>query len=732
MKTFDGAVKQGGFYFYIIKLIHLKKIIKVILIIFAIAFVGAWGYWQYNKKQIVRNAVENVVSKKTDSLYFIHYDSSSIDAVAGNASFYNVTLQSDSLQKQLEQFDTASAEALYNVHIAEVAIRGANIPALVANEKVEATSIRITRPVIYVIESGTKKEKQFSYDDTLAIYKKILGKFNSIHAGEVVIEDGSFNITHKINDPYVSLNGINASVKNITIDSTRDYDNIISYFIKDMNVLVKETVIKDEIKRTQSVFSNLEYNAGQKMIRLGNFRQYNNADSAKIVFDINNTSITGLNTDSFILRKQFKAESLESDGGILTFYRKKSKNTNSDVVEIDNNFFDEALLNKVNIKNTTIVVFNQDKPKDPPFELKKVTFMASEIQHLYSGTSVKNLVSRSNWYLAAEGFSVVTKNKVYKLDIGPFNISKESGKAHIDYFSVKALLSEAAFVKSLKEQMDLYNISINNIDVSGIDAMKLISEQILIAETATIQPVIKVSNDRTIPSFTGNKIGNYPHQLIQKLSFPLYIKKIIAKDGYVSYTERAAKSEQQGTVFFSKLFGTIDNLTNMPTYLAKNNMMVVKGTAKLLGAGNLKTQWNLPLDTKNGSFTISGSLGALNADVLNPLIEPLALASIKTGQIKSVDFTMQGNDNEAKGITTMLYNDLKVEALKADSNELKKRGLISFFANAIVKDDNPKKGGEIRKGEMDLERDKTRSFFNLVWKGIFKAVKRIAIGKNDD
>lgn len=39
--------------------------------------------------------------------------------------------------------------------------------------------------------------------------------------------------------------------------------------------------------------------------------------------------------------------------------------------------------------------------------------------------------------------------------------------------------------------------------------------------------------------------------------------------------------------------------------------------------------------------------------------------------------------------------------------------------------------GNTRKGEIDIERDETRSFFNLVWKGIFKAAKRTAIGKDD-
>ena len=708
----------------------MKKAVKIVLIIVAIIIAGGIGYWEYNKKSIVRNAVEGAVSKKTDSLYYIHYDSSSVDAATGSASFYNVTLQSDSLQQQLAQFDTASAATLYNVHVAEISISGANIPALLSNNKVEANSIKIIRPIIYIINSGTKKEKKFSHDDTLAIYEKLLGKFNSIKAGEIIVEDGQLNFTHKINAPYVSLDGININIKNVLIDSTKNYDNIVSYFIKDVNLGVKKTFIRNERNNSTMSFINLEYNAGQKLIKLEHFQQKDN-DSGKIVFDINKTYIKGLNTDSFILNNQLKAEELASEGGLLTFYSKKTKDTANDEIEIDNNFFDEAQLNKITLGNMKIMVYKKDKPKDPPFVLTNVKFNASEIQKLYSGTSIKNLIGRSNWNLSADGFDFFTADKVYKMSIGAFNISKATGKMHIDHFSVIPQMSEAAYIKTLKEQHDLYNVVIKNIDLEGIDTKKLIADKMLIADKASIQPAIKVSLDRTIPAFTGSKVGNYPHQLIQKVKFPIYVKKIVAHDGYISYTERNAKDKQQGTVFFSKANGTIENVTNIPVFINKNNMLVLNATALLMGKGSLQTKWKMPLNTKNGSFTISGSAGSFNAEVLNPVIEPLALASIKEGTIKSIEFTMDGNDAGAKGTSTLLYNDLKIEALKADSNDLKKRGLVSVVANAIIKDDNPK-NGETRKGEIDIERDKTRSFFNLVWKGIFKAAKRTALGKNDD
>jgi hypothetical protein len=135
----------------------LKKSIKISLLILAVIVAGGWIYWQQHKKAIIRNSIENAVSQGTDSLYFIHYDSSAVDEINGNATFYNVTLQSDSLQRQLLLFDTASSASVYNIHVDEVTVLGADIPALLGNTAVDARSIQLKHPVVYIINSGKKK-----------------------------------------------------------------------------------------------------------------------------------------------------------------------------------------------------------------------------------------------------------------------------------------------------------------------------------------------------------------------------------------------------------------------------------------------------------------------------------------------------------------------------------------------------------------------------------------------
>jgi hypothetical protein len=699
----------------------LKNYVKITLAFSALFIVGAWIYWQQYKKRAIKSAIETAISKGTDSLYFIHYDSSFIDEINGNASFYNVSLQSDSLQKQLLHFDTAAAATIYNIQIDEVSITGANITGLLSNTSVEANTILIKHPVVYIISSGKKEEKKLNNNDSLAIYEKLLGKFNSINAKEIVIENGFLNFTDKSGEPNTAFRNINVQLKEFRIDSTRNYQNIISYFIKDVVAKVKEVYIKGD--KNQATFTDVEYNAPGKFIRLKKFQQKNSDN--KIIFDVNNTSINNISTNAFIKRQQLQAEELISDGGMLTFYKKEKKNadTAKDEIEIDNNYFDEALINKITVGNTKILIFNRAKPDKKPITINNVKFKAVDIQKLDSGTNVKNLISSSNWQLSADGFSFLTDNKRYKINIDAFDINNANSSVRIKSITAKPQFSEAAFSKSLVRQKDLYNMEFNNIELSGIDTRLLITRQRLEAAMARLQPVVKIYRDRTVAEDLSSKVGKYPHQLLQTITFPFGIKKLNLKNGMVAYTEKSNVSKQTGTVIFKNINGTISNLTNISDLVSKSNLLLLEATASFMGVSHVHTVWKLPVNRGNGAFDVTGTASGFNAVTLNPLIEPLGMASIKRGQVNKLSFNLTGNDLTAKGSVTILYHDLKIEVLKLDSGEAKKNGFQSVLANALMKNSNPQ-NGQTSTGEIDYQRDITKSFFNLMWKSILSGVKK--------
>jgi hypothetical protein len=707
----------------------MKIFFKILLAVIVAGAIAGYIYWQKNKKGIVKNAIQNAIEKKSDSLYFIHYDSSQIDEVNGNASFYKITLQSDSIQKEMLKADDSLPNTLYNISAEEVTARGVDIPGLLQGNNVSAKAIIINKPRIQIINTGADKPKPFNYNDTLELYKKILGRFNSIRGDTIQVINGTVLITDKKGKPLTTLENINISLNHFLIDSTRNYENIISYFIKDVTVSVENIQLPESDNKNRINITNLLYDAPKRLLKVAAIQQYKRSNTSALV-DIKNVQVTNLNTDAFILFQQLKAGQVTADGGLITIYKKSKKlQSGNEALVLTNDLIDEAQIGGIQLGKTTIVIEDPEKPDKPPFIINDVQFSASDIVSSTNGGTLSNLVSNANWNLTAAGFSLITKNKLYKFTAEGLALNNKAGTVKVKRVSYKPLLTEAAFVKSLSVQKDRYDISVADINLGGLNFKKLISDNILETEEASLQVILKVFNDRTLPFNTTSKVGKYPYQALLKLPFQLYIKKLLVHDGGVYYKERGRKSHKTGTVSFSNINATLNNITNIAEKIKINGSLTLNAKAKFLNVTDLATEWSLPLNKSDTTFSATGSLGAMNATSLNSITEPLGMASIKKGSINNLVFDLTGNNYQVKGHTTFLYNDLAVSVLKMDDNdELKKRGLVSFLANTLIVNNNPK-NGKTYTGEIDFERDVQKSFFNLLWKSIFAGVKNTVMRK---
>ncbi|CAN5479766.1 hypothetical protein BH11BAC3_BH11BAC3_00410 [soil metagenome] len=706
----------------------MKKSLKIIILILIVAAIGGYIYWQYNKRNLVKDKIENTISDKTDSLYFIKYDSSAIDEINGNVSFYNVVLQSDSAQKKLLNRTDSLPNALYNIRVAEVTAKGIDVSGLLQKQNVAANKILLIKPVIQIINTGTEQPKPFTKNDTLELYKKILGKFNSIQADTIQVINGTVLLTNKIGEPQTTLENINVTLNNFLIDESKNYESIISYFIKDVRATVENIQLPSSANNTRINIEKLDYNAVKRSLDIAAVRQYKLKDMNPII-NLENVHISELNTDAFIIQQRLKAGSVSCAGGLITIYKNKQsdggKKGNKEI-NLSSDLIDQAQVGTINLGHTKVIIINKDDPSAKPFVLNNVKFSMFSPIKINEGATLNNLINNAQWELSADGFSFDTKSGTYNIAIGDFSINNVSATAKIKQFLLKPLLSEEQFGKHNKVAMDQYNLKVDNIVLSGLNIKKLMANEGLELATASLEPTIKIFNDKTLPDDNLSRLGKYPQQSLLKLDMPIYIKTLKIKNGLVSYRERGEKSALVGNVFFSGINATVSNITNIPALIKSNPALTLDATAKFLDKGSLSTHWSLALNTNAGIFHIDGQLDKMSALSLNPVTEPLALASIKQGTIDKVKFKIDGDNYKASANVLFLYHDLKLDVLKKeeDKKELKKKGLVSFLANALVKNKNSNTDNS---ENITYERVMTRSFFNLVWKTIFTGAKKTAL-----
>lgn len=334
--------------------------------------------------------------------------------------------------------------------------------------------------------------------------------------------------------------------------------------------------------------------------------------------------------------------------------------------------------------------------------------------------------------LDCQKFTWQSADKRYNYQVDSISFRSASSDVSIDKFFIIPNLNEAAFAKSVPYQTDRFDIALRNIRLRNTDFYSLFNE-VIKADTLSIGSAsFKIYRDRSRPEEKKSRVGNYPHQALQRVPVQLNIKKAIVRNSVVEYRERNPVTGKTGKVLFPGTSAVISNITNMKERIRENNQMVLETRGNFVDKVPLSTKWTFYLGSGNGKFAISGELGAADARKYNVLAEPLGPASFKSGRVHSLAFNFNGNDHQASGRVKLLYEKLKVNLLeqREKNGEFNKRTISSLFANMKIKNDNPDDdGGEPRIADVTLQRDKYRSIFNLAWKTVFEGVKEITNAK---
>ena len=100
---------------------------------------------------------------------------------------------------------------------------------------------------------------------------------------------------------------------------------------------------------------------------------------------------------------------------------------------------------------------------------------------------------------------------------------------------------------------------------------------------------------------------------------------------------------------------------------------------------------------------------------------------IKIDELELLEFfeqELEYGEEKWEIIINKKHEDLKVSILDKETKQKKK--FLSALVNLFVKSNSKKFPESV---EVDAERDKTKSFFNLFWRGIEEGLKKTLISK---
>ncbi|WP_343487334.1 hypothetical protein [Allomuricauda sp. d1] len=452
-------------------------------------------------------------------------------------------------------------------------------------------------------------------------------------------------------------------------------------------------------------YESLETNVLLGKISLDNIKLSKSNPDKKQGLEIQARSIIlkGLDYSDMLLKKQLKADQLTIQHPKAYLNNDfQSNGAKSDTLSTGENKFE---IGEVIIENGSLTVFDQ-KSDSVLHSVGAFDIKVSELTNFSDKSSLKKPVNYSLEKLLAKNIEArLGRFEILKLD----DIHLESSTAELRNVELKTKNDKKTLSSVLNKERDHVQLTIPKVELEGL-------HQNFWAEPASLKiskltfsnPKAQVYRDKLLPDDTRHK-KMFGHML-RHISWKLAIDSVHIKDGRLSYKEKVKEGFQPDSLLFTAIDMNITNVQNIEDKKAS-----VNSTAKLMGKGAFELDWSFyPLDVSD-RFTASGQLMDFNSENINPFLRTNLEAKVK-GEVNEFYFTVSGNAIKSSGDMKMKYEDFEFMVLKKDLLGINKvfTAVVNIFANDGSKTD----AQGYRYGQIEVERDPTKSFFNYLWRNV--------------
>lgn len=330
----------------------------------------------------------------------------------------------------------------------------------------------------------------------------------------------------------------------------------------------------------------------------------------------------------------------------------------------------------------------------------------------------------SAWLRAATGQYIdsVTTLKWYNAN---YNYADKT--LSLDSFSYHPTQPRDSVIAHSPYQTDYITLKTGPVTMADFDLEKYKKDSALIAGVVDItNPEITVYRDKT-PPFRSGVIKPLPVDMIKRIALPISIKRINFIDGFLSYTEKNAKTKTEGTILLTKLDGKISRIKNRE--IAFDDSLVFSLDAYLMDSALIKLRVKESYSDPLSGFLMTLRLTPTSLTFLNPVLAPLSNVKIVSGRIDSFLLRAIGKEDLALGEINMYYHDLRIKLYKnAELNQTSfGKDIASFLANTFI----IRKNNNGKPGIVYFERLRDRSFFNYIVRMTFSGMAAsIGVKKN--
>ena len=263
----------------------------------------------------------------------------------------------------------------------------------------------------------------------------------------------------------------------------------------------------------------------------------------------------------------------------------------------------------------------------------------------------------------------------------------------------------------------------------GLDFAGLVRHGDFRLARATAQrPTVYIASDGRGPlNPNWSKIS--PEEM-RKLPNIVDVRRLDLVNGNLYSSYRSPLTPIRGTLNINRFNGSFLNLSNDRRRQTPATPLTGRASAYLQNQCRLDARVAMYLLDPLGRHRVWGTFGPGPFAMLNAMTVPTRLVEFKKGNVQRLRFDLQGDRKQVTGTMWAEYSGLQLALLGYKQEEIKKtflKRIVSKAANVLViRDQNPRKRGELVTGEMTSVREPRFSVFTL-WRqglvsGLFNSV----------
>ena len=430
---------------------------------------------------------------------------------------------------------------------------------------------------------------------------------------------------------------------------------------------------------------------------------------------IKSLSVNGLSLWQLYKHNRIKVNRVIIDTPeIIMYHREKRYNVEDDVEKPFKNVIQTGSL-EVRHGNFKMV----DAKKNPILKASNITFELNKIT-VDSATVKENVPVRYRDYSFACDSLFYNAGPSYNIALN--NITTTDSTLAINMFKLVPKQTRSQFVKSLKKELDQFNLQVNKITVPKADWGFVNNVLYVHAPEVSLNNVFANIYRSKEPADDPSRKKLYS-ELLRSVKFDLKVEKLLLKNSIIEYEEQLSFSKPAAKVTFSKFYATISNVYSPVNKIDKLPATTIDAQCLFMKKAPLSVKWSFNTPDVSDAFTITGHLQDLKSEDANPVSKPLM--NVETsGNLKYVQFVLNGNRERATGTFAIKYEKLKVDIYKKDGKKTNK--LISAVGNLLVKNDTD---DDLKKVDVAVERSKDKSVFNFLWKFVMEGLKQTVLPK---